>query len=351
MFEDFSFSNYWKTKNKLRKTRELINRIYGDYLYKLERIDRLKFPTIPVIPEIPTEEGKAYLIIHCHNPEGKEINSIEGVSGVSVYLNDDFLINGVSEAEEHNQNIEIDSGSYTVRAEFNGMTQTQEISIIKDEIKNVIFNFDRTNANFDYSESKNNSIDYTFDIVYPYDPPLIDDQHIYGLFDIRTAIYITAKSPDGIAKGYAYSATNYNLNMTTFNVYGIGTINFTERSGNTTTAVNTSLGGASAYQTTYPSNIPIQSNFNEWYIQQNRDGIYPYCNFTNTNDVLLSNIIGYNLHLISAKKIQTDIKFYLSQSYQLAIGYQGGTKTYSDIGTLNYLKMSSIPYDMTGSAI
>lgn len=41
MFNDFNFLNYWKAPKKLRKTRELINRLYGEYLTKLNHINTI----------------------------------------------------------------------------------------------------------------------------------------------------------------------------------------------------------------------------------------------------------------------------------------------------------------------
>lgn len=42
MFNDFNFLNYWKTNHKIKKTRELINRIYGHYLFKLDKVNTIE---------------------------------------------------------------------------------------------------------------------------------------------------------------------------------------------------------------------------------------------------------------------------------------------------------------------
>jgi len=66
-----------------------------------------------------------YIIVHCHNPEGKEIASIQGMSqnSVEIYDGDTLIGYGAHNAETHNKPIEISPGTHTIKAKFNGMTK------------------------------------------------------------------------------------------------------------------------------------------------------------------------------------------------------------------------------------
>ena len=96
--------------------------------------------------------------IHCHNPEGKEINSIRGVSPQAVEIYEVkieegeeveyFIGYGAHDTETHNQPFYLPIGNHTIRAKFNGMTLEKNIiSESEEESQTIILTFPRIEWN------------------------------------------------------------------------------------------------------------------------------------------------------------------------------------------------------------
>ncbi|MDD5531147.1 MAG: alpha/beta hydrolase, partial [bacterium] len=85
------------------------------------------------------------IIVHCHNPEGVEISSIQGVgqNSVKIYDGDAFIGYGAYNSETHNKPLTISSGTHTIKATFNGMTKEETVTLNPGEINTVTFSFDR----------------------------------------------------------------------------------------------------------------------------------------------------------------------------------------------------------------
>lgn len=85
------------------------------------------------------------IIVHCHNPEGKEIASIEGMSqnSVEIYDGNTLIGYGAHNAETHNRPIAISAGTHTIKAKFNGMTLEQNINLQPNETQILTFTFTR----------------------------------------------------------------------------------------------------------------------------------------------------------------------------------------------------------------
>ncbi|MFH1230130.1 MAG: DUF6531 domain-containing protein, partial [Planctomycetota bacterium] len=92
-----------------------------------------------------SQQQSAYLIVHCHNPEGKEIASVQGMQSncVRIYNDDAQIGSGVSTVNGHNKPITISAGQHTIKAEFNGMTKQETVTLTPDETKTVTFTFER----------------------------------------------------------------------------------------------------------------------------------------------------------------------------------------------------------------
>jgi len=97
--------------------------------------------------------GKAYLIVHMHNPEGKEINSITealiGGQGTAYWKTSGmpgFIATGKN-LTTHGIPVEIDNPGVetqkTVECIFNGITLTQDITLSQGETKQIEFIFER----------------------------------------------------------------------------------------------------------------------------------------------------------------------------------------------------------------
>ncbi|MDO8489647.1 MAG: hypothetical protein Q7S42_06040, partial [Candidatus Omnitrophota bacterium] len=91
-------------------------------------------------------QSSANIIVHCHNPEGKEIGSIKGLDqgSVGIYDGDALIGSGAYDANTHGKPISIPSGSHTIKAKFNGMTMVQNIDIAGGATQELTFTFTRT---------------------------------------------------------------------------------------------------------------------------------------------------------------------------------------------------------------
>jgi len=91
---------------------------------------------------VPVATG---IIVHCHNPEGKEIDSIQGVVSGSVAILDGIrtIFSMAINAEIHGVPLKISPGIHTIKAVFNGMTLQQEISLQSGQTQMLTFTFPR----------------------------------------------------------------------------------------------------------------------------------------------------------------------------------------------------------------
>jgi hypothetical protein len=95
-----------------------------------------------------THAQTAYVVIHVHNPEGVEINTIQGLGphSVHVYCRDDPYFNGYAAYDQatHGLPFSISPGNHTIGVYFNGMTIEKNISITAGETIPLFFTFQRT---------------------------------------------------------------------------------------------------------------------------------------------------------------------------------------------------------------
>lgn len=91
------------------------------------------------------------IIVHCHNPEGKEIDSLRGVMNssrinyVQIYDEDRLMGYGVDNSNDHGvKKMLTSNGAHTIKAVFNGMTIEQAVTLNPNEVKTITFTFERT---------------------------------------------------------------------------------------------------------------------------------------------------------------------------------------------------------------
>ncbi len=108
--------------------------------------------------------GSANIIVHCHNPEEKEIASIQGMgqNSVEIYDGDTLIGYGAYNIATHNQPILISTGNHTIKVKFNGITMEQNININNGETQALTFTFNRISRDYGeiYDYSKTESIEY-----------------------------------------------------------------------------------------------------------------------------------------------------------------------------------------------
>lgn len=88
----------------------------------------------------------SHIIVHCHNPEGKEIASIQGIDldSVKIYDNDTLIGLGAYNSDTHYKQIRISAGEHIIKAWFNGMVKEQSISLDPGNNEEITFLFERT---------------------------------------------------------------------------------------------------------------------------------------------------------------------------------------------------------------
>jgi hypothetical protein len=130
----------YPSSHKIKAIWDWVTILQGEYLRKKARIDRLQFG-ISI-----TEELESYIIIHCHNPEGIELNSISQIpiTSAEIYVDNEFLDYGAHDNETHNKKYLILSGSHDIKVIFNGIEIIENVIITSGQIKTITFIFTRT---------------------------------------------------------------------------------------------------------------------------------------------------------------------------------------------------------------
>ncbi|MDP2941508.1 MAG: alpha/beta hydrolase [Candidatus Omnitrophota bacterium] len=98
------------------------------------------------------------IVVHAHNPEGKEIASILGMDSftagrncVEIYDNNILIGGGATNAQTHNKPINLTSGDHQIKVKFNGMTKEQVFNLEPNTTKILTFTFERAQSH-DYKE-------------------------------------------------------------------------------------------------------------------------------------------------------------------------------------------------------
>lgn len=129
----------------------------------------LKLTTVGDDEYLFPPDGETYLIIHVHNPEGKEIAGL--LEGMEVapelyrYDNSPFSISGHFWYANHSSDVRgtpfssqgLPPGTANCTVIWNGIEVTKLINVIANSVTEVIFTLPRTIYVFDYSSSKNYS--------------------------------------------------------------------------------------------------------------------------------------------------------------------------------------------------
>lgn len=325
----------------------------------------------------------ANIIIHCHNPEGKEIGSIESQSGnigfsVELYAGryaSTFLGYSASDSSTHNKPITITAGTHTIKAVFNNMIKTQSIAINPGETKTVTFVFERITYDLTgliNTVSFNNIIEKTGTFT------ITDTSASFGASDSSSLpssalemwlvdISVSAhkgfgwQTNDSITVSYSAIAET-KLNATTYYDKIYAKIQSSgDGSKYIASAVANEMRGTNV---TAPADIPAQT-FDKWFVQYIQNGCYPvistqisawfYCLIGNpdfsepkTNCYVTEYIPA--LYGIESICVHADGASALDNRVA-ATESDGGPNSFIYSGSISNLKMSSVPYDFTGSAV
>jgi PKD repeat protein len=318
----------------------------------------------------------SYIIVHGHNPEGVEIASIEGMNpySVEIYDGDSLIGYGAYNTETHNKPITISPGAHTINSEFNGITKEMNISINPNETKLLTFVFERTEfdlVNWIDTELSANSTSYISGIHRIRD----DDDYLkrvkYNYFPnkVEPAFYTCVSVMHW--PGYDFSYYDEPFNDMTYDV--LATVAFDGRSlkARVDSSVFIDANAPAGFNVrgtintfprssgSFPRNV---TGFTNWIIQSIGNN-YP--------DIGLSTEEGqpmYHRLLMHTGfadfRLQTDM-VPANENWQFAIVCLGltsecglddafGLSCSSENTIEGYLetaKMSSVPYDLTGTGV
>lgn len=316
------------------------------------------------------------IIVHCHNPEGKEINSIAG--GVEIFNNNTSIGYGAYDAQTHNKLISILSGTHTIKAKFNGMTKEKTITLNPNETKVLTFVFERTKFDLTSLFSFTRSIPFYHPGPAAHYWPILDPPYFClrwhpsgDRLDSFVDIHSTAELFDSVSRTASMTGV---LTVS-------GDINSYSASANidvnwdiTMNSVFYNLEIGKACLTNILINIPIQENFAYWYVQLKEiptERAFSYVS-VRAGEFIEEVIIPYQNKLkpennfcyttpFSAKYNYTNM--FISPDY---LSYSSYTRIpiNSNSWSLNrswpsevlleegsILEMSSVPYDLTGSGV
>lgn len=289
--------------------------------------------------------GKAFVIVHAHNPEGKEIGAIGaydtdqryGQIGASYNI-DGYEVFGHTPIvpSEHGQLIEVPLGPQSCVITFNGMTHDFGIIDFQEGmVVELVATFDRINAEFDFTRSASDTVSINYN-EYPH---------------IKTV---------GSATIYKY-----------YNLSGTATTNIVLSKISSSASITTSLtyippftyghivgsGGLPQSQWLSDINILPQTTFSLWYVQACRIGTYPQIRAVVESgegigeyDMVL-NRLG-DIAPISAHYHYTKIKTGGPGVSNQILATEGLiSKTTTNVGSINVgFYVSSVPYDVANIA-
>jgi hypothetical protein len=308
----------------------------------------------------------SYIIVHALNPEGIEIASIEGMDPYSVQIYDGDTLIGYSahDNETYNKPIEISPGAHTIKVKFNGMELSQNIDLQKGEVKVLTFTFERTE--FDISrwiDSLNIEAERSFK------GPSVSYKLITLILNSSYLAVGIGKTP-GEGRAYVHVSGNEALQEAT--AWGSGFAVVGEGGG---VAIVRSVDNFTvrldpAY-VSFP--LPTEDGFNYWYSQSYKYSWYPSLRLSTEpkGEGETSAIMGgwgnewqENDYVYHVDKIPSDHSFKYATLYSELIYCKGEDSSFyvkdppeqeplepkMQSGTIN-VKMSSVPYDLTGTGI
>jgi pimeloyl-ACP methyl ester carboxylesterase len=333
------------------------------------------------------QSDTAYIIVHAHNPEGVEINSIDWWYGslirsweesVQIYDGDNALGPAPYDTATHGRPIAISPGTHVIKAKFNGMTLEQEINIPAGATNEIVFTFEREEVDTQSLLTSAHNDSWYAERIVP---------SCMGQWEV---------SSDWIFGTFAcYGGSNsYGA------VGGSGTFSFGSTMATASVSATASVEGLDAqidrlysrhwYNWYKDISIPPSSQYDYWLVQNYIED-FPFVDTSNpwgrshcwldygTEDAfVLVNIVDYAGNLddyryysqqASAKKAWTSIMFYLDTvppanapegtfvpmldcSPQVAATDFTCSSTWSfPVAGGATVKMSTVPYDLVGTGV
>jgi hypothetical protein len=315
-------------------------------------------------------DGKAYVIIHGHNPEGKEIGFLSGV--VPVVHIGYWNTSTPSLITQHGERYEISSGLQHVYVDFNGIHIDK--GMINFEIgttTELVFTFPRIEQilNFDINRSVNYNLPWSkilnYDII-----EIFDDLKVYDYtpwqIALSTLVILENEAiynPTINVNGVSQIIASYYINP--FGYYMAVAANLTV-SGDAPFFAN-SMSGAHISSTDLPIPAPIipidfivaqQSSFTNWFIQQITSTTYVSGSLIRTSGGYAAGFSiegpGYHIMQIPAEFEYNKLLFKRSSNLGISLLFNGFASSFyvedeANVSGNTLMKMSSVPYDLLGT--
>ena len=300
MFNDFKIRTYSNTPNKLRVLKDIFDRLnLFDFNKRLDvlmgKIEVLKNVKKAIEDNPPTTEfgfGE-FLIVHAHNPEGKEIGGLVYLldnltrnlalslnDAPKVYINGQFIGTTPTNRGEHNypfklSNYGILPGLHECTIIFNGISQSFIFNGSKNSITTITCDFDRIDMSLTYDyEQEYSALLSDYGTAWPGD----GIKSYLPMYPFQPFLTIV-----GIAEPTDSILVNYNLNLNNFDY--VETLN-AEGKSVVPPGAFTMLRLISPFWPTLPFsvgmsshpisiNIPLQTEFTNWWCQGLQTGSYP----------------------------------------------------------------------------
>lgn len=336
---------------------------------------------ISIVPKPAYGDETAQIVVHAVNPEGVEIGSIMGLNEygvpyVRIYKDGVFVGYSIENEGECNQSITVPSGNHTIAVRFNGITKIQNISIDENVTRSLVFFFEREKTDISW---KGDEVSAQISNSYGCNDPYIGDVHGVDESDVLKAV--TQIRDDECASFSAYAKLHLKFNSRNYEVSSIAEINGLSwcegcepsmGSGISSPFARTKIwrriyefgeyqddwrGGAGGAGRDWELDEPIPAHgllFEKWFIQSKSSSDYPnvYLGYGNypvinkTAETLISPVDANRIYGTEYKTINLDCPF-----IDVGVYANNGREIFSQSGSVDYLKISSVPYDMTGEGI
>jgi parallel beta-helix repeat protein len=288
-------------------------------------------------------EPQTYVIVHALNPERIEIASIEGMNPdcVEIYDGDTLIGYSAYNNETYNKPLAISPGTHNIGVKFNGMKLTQNIDFQEGKTQIVTFIFSRISFNLNF---------YIYDCdlhsfisgSWTGKTPRIDDTDEHPYTNWGTNTHFEEPADCGRSGSYTGEARlQFTLSGTSYDWYNYASYTINAHGGDGCPP-ETPYWASSTEPDSGSYSIPSQNpDFNDWFLQYAVEGNAEF----HVGDIPLNNT---GILLINANSDST-LRIVIDEHLKV---WGGAPATREDGGSGTFdTKMSSVPYDLTGTGI
>jgi hypothetical protein len=301
-----------------------------------------------------------YIVVHVHNPEGKELADLEGVglSDVALFRDDINFADGYYTKDASKMSFLIEPGNHTFKATFNGMSQEQNVTINANETKALTFVFERTE--FDLRALLNRVYGGDSVVSYTQDFPALGSYkqgETYWEGNYEITYNFSSYYAIGTIIGYArmkYDVDSY-YSKARLSCDIIESVPAAVLHGDISMFAQRWNGTGVAGMYEERNLIPATDKFNRWFVQAVYTGNYPAFSTLVENEGWFALIPGGSgpktTCQFNARVPHHMLNTFMSIIITEDAGYfdPSGSTEFEDSGSLSFLKMTSVPYDLNAS--